>query len=111
VVFRTEKLNSTSPFLQDTRVRLRSDGDGLGNCHVCSSGLYLFCIDFYAIFIFVFSLLWCSEQNKRIDTHDIHGIKREEPFKATKELTALTSEIDCDQTAMGSPPATSAVFS
>jgi hypothetical protein len=32
------------------------------------------------------------------------------PSQATKELTALTSEVDCDQTAMGLPPVTSAVF-
>jgi hypothetical protein len=30
--------------------------------------------------------------------------------KATKGLIALTPEIDCDQTASGLPPATSAVF-
>jgi hypothetical protein len=30
--------------------------------------------------------------------------------KATKGLTALTSEIDCNKTAMGIPPVTSAVF-
>jgi hypothetical protein len=30
--------------------------------------------------------------------------------KATKGITALTSEIDCNQTAMGSPLVTSAVF-
>jgi hypothetical protein len=30
--------------------------------------------------------------------------------KATKGLTALSSEIDCDQTAMGLPPIMSAVF-
>jgi hypothetical protein len=29
---------------------------------------------------------------------------------ATKGLTAVTPEIDCDQTAMGLPPVTSAVF-
>jgi hypothetical protein len=29
--------------------------------------------------------------------------------KATKGLTALTSEMDCDQTAMNLPPVTSAV--
>jgi hypothetical protein len=30
--------------------------------------------------------------------------------KATKGLIALTPEIDCDQTTMGSPPVTSAVL-
>jgi hypothetical protein len=30
--------------------------------------------------------------------------------KATKALIALTPEIDCDKTAMGFPPVTSAVF-
>jgi hypothetical protein len=30
--------------------------------------------------------------------------------KGAKGLIALTPEIDCDQTAMGLPPATSAVF-
>jgi hypothetical protein len=30
--------------------------------------------------------------------------------KATKVLIALTPDVDCDQTAMGLPPVTSAVF-
>jgi hypothetical protein len=30
--------------------------------------------------------------------------------EGTKELTALTLEMDCDQTATGSPPVTIAVF-
>jgi hypothetical protein len=41
------------------------------------------------------SLVWCPGLNKRI---------------ASKELTALTPEIDCDQTAMGLPPVTTAVL-
>jgi hypothetical protein len=31
-------------------------------------------------------------------------------YKATIELIAFIPEIDCDQTAMGLPPVTSAVF-
>jgi hypothetical protein len=31
-------------------------------------------------------------------------------LKATKGILALTPEIDCDQTAMGLPPVTTAVF-
>jgi hypothetical protein len=43
---------------------------------------------------------WCTGQNKRTALSQ----------KATKGLTALTPEIDCDQTAMDLPPVTSAVF-
>jgi hypothetical protein len=44
--------------------------------------------------------MWCPRQNKRIAPlsyfHECHNMRQ-----ATKGLTALTPEIDCDQTAIG----------
>jgi hypothetical protein len=52
-------------------------------------------------------LVWCPGQNKRIAPLSfLHGCRK----KATKGLTVLTPEIDCDQTAIGLPPVTSSVF-
>jgi hypothetical protein len=49
--------------------------------------------------------VWCSGQNKREAALPFfHGCHKGE------ELIALKLEIDCDQTAMGLPPVTSAVF-
>jgi hypothetical protein len=51
------------------------------------------------------SLVSCPGQNKRIAPLSFfHGCQ------ATKGLIALTPEVNCDQTAMGFPPSTSAVF-
>jgi hypothetical protein len=50
-------------------------------------------------------LVWCPGQNKIIaPLYFLHGCR-----KATKGLIAVT-EIDCNETAMGLPPVTSAVF-
>jgi hypothetical protein len=47
--------------------------------------------------------VWCPGQNKRIALlFFLHGCR--------KRLIALTPEIDCNMTAMGLPPVTSAVF-
>jgi hypothetical protein len=52
------------------------------------------------------SPVWCPGQNKRISPLFPPWMW----LKATKGLTALTPEIDCDQAAMDLPPVTSAVF-
>jgi hypothetical protein len=53
------------------------------------------------------SLVWCPGQKKRkAPLPFFHGSWE----KATKRLTALPPEIDCDQTAMGLPPVTSPIF-
>jgi hypothetical protein len=53
-------------------------------------------------------------QNKRIAPFSFHECHKatlsSDNLLATKRLTALTPEIDCDQTAMGSPPVMSAVI-
>jgi hypothetical protein len=60
------------------------------------------------VFCTIFSVLWClvwwPGQYKRIAPLSIfHGCR--------KGLIAFTPEIDCDQTAMGLPPVTSATHS
>jgi hypothetical protein len=52
-------------------------------------------------------LVWCLGQKKRIAPLPISSI---DVVKATKGLTAFTSEIDYDMTPMGLSPVTSAVF-
>jgi hypothetical protein len=44
------------------------------------------------------------------DFKDLHGLSSMDVVKATNRLIALTPEINCDLTAMGLPPVTSAVF-
>jgi hypothetical protein len=49
--------------------------------------------------MYVNGLVWCPGQNKRIAPLPFfYGCRKE-----TKGLTALTSEIDCDQAAIGLP--------
>jgi hypothetical protein len=65
------------------------------------------------IFLILFSCFyynyWYSlidTQNKRVTSLFLPWMS----YKTTKGLTALTPEVDCDQTAIGLPPVTSAVF-
>jgi hypothetical protein len=52
---------------------------------------------------FFICLVWCPEQNKRIAPLSLFRGCR-------KRVIAFTPQIDCDQTAMGLPPITSAVL-
>jgi hypothetical protein len=54
----------------------------------------------------IINYVWCPGQNKRIAPLFLPWMSQ----KATKGITALTLEIDCDQTTMGLPLVTSAVF-
>jgi hypothetical protein len=55
-------------------------------------------------------LVWCPGQNKRITPLPFFHVAKAKVEKATKELTALTSEMDSNQMVMCLPPVTSAVF-
>jgi hypothetical protein len=62
----------------------------------------------YRTFIYTLTsgLVWCPGQNKRIAPLSFfHGCR-----KRRLKDEALTHEVDCDQTAMGLPPVTSAVL-
>jgi hypothetical protein len=63
--------------------------------------LYNYTGDFYDI-----KIVMLPEQNKRIAPLFLYM----DVEKATKGLIAFTPEIDCDQTAMGLSPVTSAVL-
>jgi hypothetical protein len=65
--------------------------------------------------LYILCLAWYPGQNKRI-THlsFFHGCRKRRlkdyTYTNTNLHTTLTSEIECDKTAMGLPPITSAVF-